>query len=201
MTVDAIPARTAGVDYDRPMTRLASVLAVLFGCGAAAEPIAQPPEPGITAPAGAPPVAAGSNAAPRPGPSGRSGPGPQPACADFAAVTGQPLDRAVRLDLDNDGLADAAVREEGCGLRCEFRLYRLARDGCWVSVGEVRDLMSEPFCEDKPAPNTWCRLSGMRLMIHGDAQEYNFSFDGARYDRDGIHGDRYVPPRTRGKSP
>lgn len=184
------------------MIRLGSVLAVSLGCGAAAEPMAQPLEPGIATPSHAPQVAAGSNAAPRPGPGGRSGPGAQPpACADFAAVAGRPLDRARRLDLDNDGLADAVVSKEGCGLRCEFRLYRLARDGCWVPVGEVSDLMSEPVCEDKPAPHTWCRLSGMRLMIHGDAQEFNFSFDGARYDRNGVHGDRYVPPRRRDKVP
>ena len=33
--------------------------------------------------------------------------------------------------------------------------------------------MSEPFCESNSRPGL-CRLSGMRLMMHGDAQEYVF---------------------------
>jgi hypothetical protein len=116
-------------------------------------------------------------------------------------VAGQPLEKADRLDLDTDGLADAVLRAEGCGLRCDYRLYRQARDGCWVPVGQIRDLMSGPSCDRKPAPHTWCRLSGMRLMIHGDAQEFTFGFDGTRYDSDGIPGERYVPPRRRDKTP
>jgi hypothetical protein len=184
------------------MLRLACVLVVSIGCGAASEPVVQPPEPGAVGPAYAPEGSGGGSAAPRQ----RAEPGPKPpACADFAAVAGQPLEKAERLDLDTDGLADAALGTEGCGLRCTYRLYRQARDGCWVPVGEVRDLMGAPACSGKPAPNTWCRLSGMRLMIHGDAQEYTFGFDGTRYDSDGIAGEHYVPPRQRpqprGKTP
>jgi hypothetical protein len=176
------------------MTRFTSALAlalVALGCGGA-EPVAAPP----LASAGS-----GTAATPRPDERPRTGPSARPgaasACADFAAIAGQPLDQAERLDLDDDGLGDAAVREPGCGLRCTFRLYRLAADGCWVPVGELRDLMSEPYCLDRPARHTWCRLSGMRLMIHGDAQEYTFSFDGTRYDRDGLPGTHYVPPRPK----
>jgi hypothetical protein len=37
----------------------------------------------------------------------------------------------------------------------------------------------------------------MRLMIHGDAQEFIFTFSGGRYDRTGFPGERYVPPRRK----
>jgi hypothetical protein len=174
---------------------VALALALALGCGSASE-ATRPPEPGA-APAERPPSASPGGASP-----GGASPAPgaqaqAPSCADFAALAGQPLDRASRLDLDGDGLLDAVVGPPSCGLRCDYRLYRQARDGCWLSVGELADLMSEPACDGAPARGTWCQLSGMRLMIHGDAQEYIFTFDGTRYGGSGFPGEHYVPPRRK----
>ena len=57
--------------------------------------------------------------------------------------------------------------------------------------------MSAPGCDARPAPRTWCVLSGMRLMINGDAQEFTFGFDGTRYDGYGLPGEHYVPARRK----
>jgi hypothetical protein len=46
------------------------------------------------------------------------------------------------------------LRAEGCGLRCELRLYRQARDGCSVAVGEIEVL--------RPDPARACPWSGHR---------------------------------------
>lgn len=180
------------------MKQLAALAALSIGCGSASQPELRSPEPGAASPE--PPPSASPGAGTSAAPSAPPGPGAgakAPACSDFAALAGQPLDGASRLDLDGDGLLDAVVREPGCGLRCEYRIYRLASDGCWIAAGELADLMDEPACNAPPARGTWCQLSGMRLMIHGDAQEYIFTFGGGRYDRSGVPGERYVPPRRK----
>jgi hypothetical protein len=98
------------------------------------------------------------------------------------------------IDLDNDGVDDVAATSAGCGLRCDFALY-LRRGGCLIAIGTIHNLMGAPYCTTT-SPGAPCELSGMRLMIHGDAQEYLF-VPGSNGYGEGTPGSHYVPPRKR----
>lgn len=117
------------------------------------------------------------------------------ACAAIEAADAKALadqTEAVHvLDLDADPATEERLVEDDCsGLRCTFRVYA-QRAGCWQSLGEVQNLMGEPSCDRAATPGTYCTLSGMRLMIHGDAQQYLFAFVGS-YGAE-QPGPRYVP--------
>jgi hypothetical protein len=135
-------------------------------------------------------------AAPRDVPANRQPPPPPATCApidadDALALAGKP-DDVHAIDLDGDPATIERMVEHQCsGLRCTYAIYA-QRAECWVSLGSTGDLMSEPGCERGSAKGAYCTLSGMRLMIHGDAQEYLFPFDG-RYGEE-LAGTRYVPP-------
>lgn len=138
-----------------------------------------------TAPA--PPVVA--NRAPAP-----AAPAP-PTCAEIHAGDAKALasktDAVHAIDLDADPATEERFVEDDCsGLRCTFRVYA-QRAGCWQPLGEVQDLMDAPYCERGGTPGAYCTLSGMRLMIHGDAQQYLFAFAGAYGAEE--PGPRYVP--------
>lgn len=95
------------------------------------------------------------------------------------------------LELDGDpSTVEVGVRSCPSALRCTFEIYA-RRGDCWVHLGQVGPLMSEPACERGSARGTYCALSGMRLMIHGDAQEYVWPFSGAYGTAHA--GSRYVP--------
>ncbi len=153
-------------------------LVVLVGCWSAKATELQPP------PRSEPPIA---NHAP---------PAAAPACptidAKDVATLGSKTDEIRPLELDGDPLTVEVGLEDDCSspLRCGYKIYA-RRDDCWISLGMTGDLMGEPFCVSGSPKGTYCTLSGMRLMIHGDAQEYLFKFTGSY----GIeqYGTRYVP--------
>jgi len=154
------------------------VWVLLIGCAGSAKPPASASEPAPLA-----------NARPAPAPVPITCPkiDPEDAVA-LAAVDATTKE----LDLDGDPTTAEASVEHRCGspLRCAYQLYA-QRDGCWNHLGATGELMSEPGCERGSAKGTFCTLSGMRLMIHGDAQEYVYPFHGA-YDVEEA-GTRYVP--------
>jgi hypothetical protein len=107
---------------------------------------------------------------------------------DARAITNK---TAHAIDLDGDPATAETVVEHGCGsgLSCTYQVYA-QRTGCWTSLGATGELMDQPSCEPGAKKGTYCTLSGMRLMIHGDAQEYLYPFDGAYGDE--TPGSRYV---------
>lgn len=110
-------------------------------------------------------------------------PPPPSACApidgnDALALAEKP-DRESEIDLDGQpATRERFVAPDCSGLRCTYRVYA-ERAGCWTLLGEVSDLMDAPYCERGTAVGEYCTLSGMRLMIHGDAQQYLFAFHGS----------------------
>ncbi len=131
------------------------VLLALIGCQHAA--------PAVSAP---PPVAP-VPAAPCP-----------PLDADLARRLAAGDEAIAALDLDGDpATRELGVRACPSSLRCDWTLHA-ERAGCWRGLGTITNLMSHPGCETRPTGG-YCTLSGMRLMIHGDAQQYLFPFAGS----------------------
>jgi hypothetical protein len=155
------------------MRRIAVVL--LFGCSSTATPVERPPVANRMPPSAAPVPSR---------------------CAtidskDAFALAEKTADTHA-IDLDRDPATAESAVEHQClsPLSCTYRIYAL-RDGCWVHLGETGDLMGEPRCDSGSAKGTYCTLSGMRLMIHGDAQEYLYPFhDAYGAEEPGTH---YVP--------
>jgi hypothetical protein len=159
------------------MRRLA--VALLIGCSSTAAP---PPQ--------RPPVVTAQPTQPA------QPPLPPPRCAvidgDDALALAGPTDATHAIDLDGDPATTESAVEHDCrsGLRCHYAIYA-QRDGCWTRLGATGDLMSEPGCERGSPKGTYCTLTGMRLMIHGDAQQYIYPFRGAYGAEEA--GPRYVP--------
>ncbi len=111
---------------------------------------------------------------------------------DDALALAGPTDATHAIDLDGDPATTESAVEHDCrsGLRCHYAIYA-QRDGCWTRLGATGDLMSEPGCERGSPKGTYCTLTGMRLMIHGDAQQYIYPFRGAYGAEEA--GPRYVP--------
>ncbi|MBL0215021.1 MAG: hypothetical protein IPQ07_14185 [Myxococcales bacterium] len=155
-------------------------LVVLMGCWSGGKPTEVPPTPPSAAPI--------ENHAPPPA---------QPACPTIdpkdLATLGSKTDEIRPLELDGDPLTVEVAVEDDCSspLRCAYKIYA-RRGDCWISLGKTGDLMGEPGCERGSPKGTYCTLSGMRLMIHGDAQEYLYNFTGGVYG-DEQPGTRYVP--------
>lgn len=163
-------------------------LALLAACSAPAAPVAQAPAaktPVAQAPAAKAPVAPVAPVAKAPAP---DCPALDAADAKSLAVE---IDAAHEIDLDGDPRTiERLVKDCFSGLRCTYRVYA-QRAGCWTELGAIRDLMGAPHCTAVRPDGGYCTLSGMRLMIHGDAQEYVFAFVGS-YGPE-YAGTRYVP--------
>lgn len=102
------------------------------------------------------------------------------------------------INLDRDPATEESTVEHACSspLSCAYSIYAM-RDGCWRYLGATGDLMGEPGCESGSAKGAYCTLSGMRLMIHGDAQEYLYPFHDGAYGVEEA-GTRYVPGPSKG---
>ena len=154
-------------------------LVVLVGCWSTGKPTEVSPAPATGAPI--------ENRAPPPD---------APVCAEIdpkdVATLGSKTDEIRPLELDGDPLTVEVGLEDDCSspLRCAYKIYA-RRGDCWISLGKTGDLMGEPFCVRGSAKGTYCTLSGMRLMIHGDAQEYLYKFTGSYGAEE--YGTRYVP--------